>query len=92
MPQTIIIWGERPTLPEQKPPLASGRFVFFAKTAAFLAVMAGIYWGPPYMTCRHMKERGLFYYGTTISSCVQERIDSRSNPFEAITKHILPVL
>ena len=90
--QTIVIWGDRDRLPETKQKVVPKHFVFLAKIAAFCAIVAGIYWGPPYLTCRELKDRGLFYYGTTVSSCMKERIEQRSNPFEAIGKHILPVL
>ena len=91
-PQTIIIWGERARLPDAKPSHIPDRLVFVAKIAALAVLLAGLYWGPAYVTCRQLKDRGLFYYGTTMSGCIQERIAARTNPFEEITKHILPVL
>lgn len=90
--QTIVIWGDRDRLPETKQRLVPRPLAVLAKFAALGAVMAGIYWGPPYLTCRELKERGMFYYGTSVSSCMQERIAARTNPFEAITKYVLPVL
>lgn len=63
-----------------------------AKIVALCAVAVALYYGPPYYTCQQLKERGMFYSGTTVSSCVQEWLDARTDPFEALTTRLRTVL
>ncbi len=63
-----------------------------AKIVALGAVAVALYYGPPYYTCRQLKERGMFYSGTTVSSCVQEWLDARTDPFEALTTRLRTAL
>ena len=87
-----IFWGDRDRLPDLKPRRISGRLAFALKALAMVAFVGAIHWGPSYYSCRQMKDRGMFYYGTTISSCMGEKIDARNAYFETLGRKLIPAL
>lgn len=91
-PQTIIIYGERDRLPDQKVRLLPGPLALAAKVVGVLALGAAYYYGPSYVACRQMKERGMFYYGTTIETCMRERMAERVDPLGALARKLIPAL
>ena len=87
-----IIWGDRERLPDVKPRNMPGALAFALKALATIAFIGAISWGPSYYSCRQMKERGMFYYGTTISSCMSEKIEARNAYFETLGRKLIPAL
>ena len=87
-----IIWGDRDRLPDVKRRNMPGALAFALKALATIAFIGAINWGPSYYSCRQMKDRGMFYYGTTISSCMSEKMDARNAYFETLGRKLIPAL
>lgn len=83
-PRPIIIYGQRDRLPDPKPRIVSGKLFFAIKMLSLAAFGIGFYYGPAYVTCRNMKERGLFYYETTMASCMKHQKENGS-PLDLLT-------
>lgn len=87
-PAGLFIYGQRDRLPDPQPRLLPDRIGFWVRGAGLIALIVGVYYGPPYVTCRQMKERGMFYYGTTISTCMKERMEERNATLDALARKL----
>lgn len=74
--------AEPPARPEGLPK----GLVLGLEAAAVLAVVAAVVLGPAFYTCQHMKNEGLFYYGTTVRSCMRERVVERTASVESFLR------
>jgi hypothetical protein len=58
------------------------------EAAAVLVVIAGVVLGPAFYTCQRMRDEGLFYYGTTVRSCMRERVIERTSSAEGFLRSL----
>jgi hypothetical protein len=63
--------------------------VLGAEVAAVLMLLAAAIYGPPLHACRQMSEQGQFFYGTTVGSCVRERVSTRYEAVEAYVQRVV---
>ncbi len=58
--------------------------------AGEMAIVAGVIaagvFGPAYYTCNRMKDEGLFFYGTTVRSCVWDRVGEKASSAEGFVR------
>lgn len=45
-------------------------------------LLVALVYGPPYYKCSQMKRDGMFYYGTTVRSCVRDNVSARYDKAE----------
>lgn len=72
--------------PKTKPEGLPKGLVFGLEGMAVVAVIAAVVLGPAYYTCQRMKDEGLFYYGTTIRSCMRERVVEKTASAETFLR------
>ena len=65
---------------------------FLVELVAVIALAFGIFYGQPYVECRRMKDRGDFWYGDTIKSCMNQRIAQRNEAIEAAGARVVALL
>ena len=51
-----------------------------------LGIIAAVVLGPAYYTCQRMKDGGLFFYGTTIRSCMWDRVGETAANAESFVR------
>ncbi|HEY8565467.1 MAG TPA: hypothetical protein VIL65_08210 [Beijerinckiaceae bacterium] len=73
-------------------PQKDGGLRFLLELAAVIVLALGIFYGQPYAECRRMKERGEFWYGDTIKSCMKERIARRNEAIEGAGARVVAML
>lgn len=88
----VLVYGQRDRLPEQLSPTVPHRWRFWAKIVGAIALAAGLHYLPPYVTCRNMKERGMFYFGTTIKICMVQQMEGRRDTIDAFTRRLFTSL
>lgn len=61
--------------------------------AGEIAIVAGMIavgvFGPAYYTCHRMKDEGLFFYGTTVRSCVWDRVGEKAASAEGFVRDLV---
>lgn len=56
--------------------------VAVAQVAGFAVLLVAAVYGVPYYECSQMKKQGLFYAGTTVRSCVRDKVSARYDAAE----------
>lgn len=62
--------------------------VLGVEIGAVLTILVAAVYGPPLYTCRQMRDQGLLYYGTSVDSCVRERVSAR---YEAAEDYVVRI-
>ena len=60
--------------------------VFVLELLALACLLAAIVYGPAYYSCSQMKQRGMFYYGTTVGTCVRDRVSAQHDQLDAFVR------
>lgn len=77
--------------PQAKPEGLPKGLVYGLEAMAVLALIALVVLGPAFYTCQRMKDEGLFFYGTTIRSCMRDRVSERSASAETYLRNLTGV-
>lgn len=66
-----------------------GAWAMAAKSVGLVLLAGALVYGPPYHTCKRMKEHGMLYYGTTVQTCLREKVSSKYQAADAFLEGVL---